>query len=66
MWRRFKQILLRWRLDQPLTGANLRSREGDDSPLKVCALFSTPIEKRHHAAAAVGADWRGCRQHRRP
>ena len=35
----------RWRLDQPLTGADLRRREGDDSPLKVCALFDAPLEK---------------------
>lgn len=35
----------RWRLEQPLSGADLRRREGDDSPLKVCALFDMPLEK---------------------
>ena len=34
-----------WRLDQPLVGTDLRRREGDDSPLKVCALFDMPIER---------------------
>ena len=29
----------RWRLDQPIAGADLRRKEGDDSPIKVCALF---------------------------
>ncbi|MDB5742928.1 MAG: hypothetical protein JWR68_1243 [Polaromonas sp.] len=35
----------RWRLDQPLPGADLRQRQGDDSPLKVCASFDLPIEQ---------------------
>jgi hypothetical protein len=35
----------RWRLDQPLAGADLRRRDGDDSPLKVCALFDMPLDK---------------------
>lgn len=35
----------RWRLDEPLRGADLRRREGDDSPLKVCALFDMPLTK---------------------
>lgn len=35
----------RWRLDQPLRGTDLRRREGDDSPLKVCALFDMPLAK---------------------
>jgi Protein of unknown function (DUF3047) len=34
----------RWRLDQPLREADLTRREGDDSPLKICALFNMPIE----------------------
>lgn len=32
----------RWRVDQPLASADLRSREGDDVALKVCALFDMP------------------------
>ena len=35
----------RWRLDEPLRGADLRRREGDDSPLKVCALFDMPLDR---------------------
>ncbi len=38
-------LIWRWRLDQPLRQADLRHREGDDSPLKVCALFDLPIEQ---------------------
>jgi len=34
-----------WRLDQPLQGTDLRQRSGDDSPLKVCALFDMPLEQ---------------------
>lgn len=32
----------RWRVDKPLTSADLRSRQGDDVALKVCALFDMP------------------------
>lgn len=39
------QLRWRWRLDQPLVGTDLRRREGDDSPLKVCALFDMPLER---------------------
>ena len=35
----------RWRLDQPLRNADLRRRDGDDSPLKVCALFDLELGK---------------------
>lgn len=35
----------RWRLDQPLPNADLRQREGDDSPLKVCVLFDMPLDR---------------------
>jgi hypothetical protein len=35
----------RWRLEQPVTGADLRTRNGDDTPVKVCALFDLPLEK---------------------
>jgi Protein of unknown function (DUF3047) len=34
----------RWRVDTPLTSANLRNRQGDDVALKVCALFDMPRE----------------------
>lgn len=39
------QLRWRWRLDQPLRETDLRHRAGDDSPLKVCALFDLPIEQ---------------------
>jgi hypothetical protein len=32
----------RWRVDKPLSSADLRSRQGDDVALKVCALFDMP------------------------
>lgn len=35
----------RWRLEEPLRGADLGRREGDDSPLKVCALFDMPLAR---------------------
>lgn len=35
----------RWQLDEPLRNADLRRKEGDDSPLKVCALFDMPLDK---------------------
>jgi Protein of unknown function (DUF3047) len=35
----------RWRLDEPLLGADLRRKSGDDSPLKVCVLFDMPIDR---------------------
>ena len=33
----------RWRVDQPIVGADLHQRSGDDAALKVCALFDMPI-----------------------
>jgi len=39
------QLRWRWRLQQPLRQADLRQRAGDDSPLKVCAMFDLPIEQ---------------------
>ena len=29
----------RWRVDEPLVGTDLRKKDGDDSPIKVCAMF---------------------------
>lgn len=37
-----QRLSWRWRLDVPNPAADLRKREGDDSPLKVCALFDMP------------------------
>ena len=33
----------RWRLDVPMPAANLRRKDGDDAPLKVCAMFDLPL-----------------------
>lgn len=33
----------RWRLEQPLAAADLRRKEGDDTALKVCAMFDLPL-----------------------
>jgi hypothetical protein len=34
-----------WRLEQPMPAANLQRKEGDDAPLKVCAMFDLPLER---------------------
>lgn len=39
------RLAWRWRLDAPLQGADLRVRDGDDSPLKVCVLFDLPMSR---------------------
>lgn len=35
----------RWRLEQGIEAADLKTKEGDDSPLKVCAMFDMPLDK---------------------
>jgi hypothetical protein len=35
----------RWRLDQAMPAANLQRKDGDDAPLKVCAMFDLSLEK---------------------
>lgn len=35
----------RWRVDVPLPAADLRSKEGDDAALKVCAMFDLPRDR---------------------
>lgn len=39
------RLTWRWRLEVALQGADLQTRQGDDSPLKVCVLFDMPLEK---------------------
>ena len=39
------RLAWRWRLDQGLPAADLRTRAGDDSPLKVCVLFDMPLDR---------------------
>lgn len=34
----------RWRVERPVAGADLRTRDGDDTALKVCALFDLPLD----------------------
>jgi Protein of unknown function (DUF3047) len=34
----------KWRVDQGIPAADLRRKEGDDSPLRVCALFDLPLD----------------------
>ena len=34
-----------WRVDQPLPGANLREKGGDDTAAKVCVAFDLPLER---------------------
>ena len=40
------QLLLRWdwRLERGLERSDLTSKEGDDTPVKVCALFDLPLD----------------------
>lgn len=33
----------RWRLDQPLAAADIRTKAGDDAALKVCVMFDQPL-----------------------
>jgi len=35
----------RWRLEQPIAAADLHTRGGDDTPVRVCVLFDLPLEK---------------------
>ncbi len=35
----------RWRLDQAITNADLRKKEGDDAALKVCVMFDMPLDQ---------------------
>ncbi len=34
-----------WRLDQAIAAANLQTKAGDDTPLKLCALFDIPLDR---------------------
>lgn len=34
----------RWRLEKAMPQAHLERKDGDDAPLKVCALFDMPLE----------------------
>ncbi len=40
-----RKLSWRWRADQLNSSADLRRREGDDTTLKVCALFDLPLDK---------------------
>ena len=32
-----------WRVEQPVAGADLRRKEGDDTALKICVMFELPL-----------------------
>jgi len=34
-----------WRIDEPIAGADLRTKGGDDTALKVCVFFDLPMDK---------------------
>ncbi len=34
----------RWRVEQPVAGADLQTKAGDDTAVKVCALFDLPLD----------------------
>lgn len=38
-------LIWRWRLEQPLAGTDIATKAGDDSALKVCALFDQPLDE---------------------
>lgn len=35
----------RWRVEQPVEGADLTRKSGDDVPARVCALFDVPLQR---------------------
>ncbi|MEW5882061.1 MAG: DUF3047 domain-containing protein [Pseudomonadota bacterium] len=39
------RLAWRWRVDQPVEGADLSRKAGDDVPARVCALFDLPLER---------------------
>jgi hypothetical protein len=39
-----RHLSWRWRVERPLAAADLRRKEGDDTALKVCALFDLPLD----------------------
>ena len=54
----------RWRLDQPLTRADLRNKAGDDAALKVCAAYDVPLDalpfwerQKMRLARSVAGEW---------
>ena len=40
-----RRLAWRWRLDRPNPAADLRQKAGDDSAVKVCALFDLPLDR---------------------
>jgi len=39
------QLVWQWRVEQLIEGANLNTKEGDDTALKVCVMFDLPLER---------------------
>jgi hypothetical protein len=40
-----RRVAWSWRVDQPNPNADLRRKDGDDSPVKVCLSFDLPLER---------------------
>jgi len=40
-----QRLRWRWRVEQPIEGADLTRKEGDDVPARVCVLFDVPLER---------------------
>ncbi|MBS0444361.1 MAG: DUF3047 domain-containing protein [Proteobacteria bacterium] len=39
------QLAWRWRVDEPIEQADLRTRGGDDTAVKVCVFFDMPLDR---------------------
>ncbi len=39
-----RHLAWQWRVDQPNPNSRLRERAGDDTPVKVCAMFDLPLQ----------------------
>jgi hypothetical protein len=40
-----QRLRWRWRVEQPIAGADLTRRDGDDVPARVCVLFDLPLQR---------------------
>src|SRR6478672_7472639 len=38
-------LVWEWRVEQPIAAADLLTRQGDDTALKVCVMFDLPLER---------------------
>jgi anti-sigma factor RsiW len=42
---RSQRLSWRWRVDQPIAQADLKRKDGDDVPARVCVLFDLPLDR---------------------